>query len=209
MFFAYRIFLFSRKYIILVTAWLASIVRLVWAIICSVYVSKAGSIAQFSNKYGWILDVLLGMHVVVDTLIAAATFTTLSQKRTKFGMSVACGNSYLDHHTNSALKEHLVLLINWCCMPWVSIASVMKKEIRTVLMTMLYRVWLDHKVLRIVYPLWKPVTDARHRYPACSLQWCWLWYVHKLTLSRRADYCTSEWLCHTNVSREVCIKLSW
>lgn len=88
MFFAYRIFLFSHRSFIPVLSWVLSIIRLGWAIVCAVYLSRAGSMSVFSDKYGWVLDALLGLHVVVDTLIAACRFSTLSGRKTDFGTCV-------------------------------------------------------------------------------------------------------------------------
>ena len=86
MFFAYRVFLLSRNWLIPAIAWLSSSIRFGWAVVCAVYLRKSGSVSQFSVDYGWMLDVLLSLHVAVDTLISGATFATLSEKQPGFGV---------------------------------------------------------------------------------------------------------------------------
>lgn len=80
-FFAWRVHVVSRQWIVPVIAWTGSALRLALAVVITYDMSQAGTLAAFDAKHGWIVDFVLGVHASVDLLNTAAMFTTLAARR--------------------------------------------------------------------------------------------------------------------------------
>ncbi|KAJ7134455.1 hypothetical protein C8R44DRAFT_770513 [Mycena epipterygia] len=83
MFFAYRIRMFSDSWPVTLVAWLGSLLQLACTIGVTI-LSGQVSVAEFGARYGWIVEALLIINFIVDTINTSALTYYLQRGRTGF-----------------------------------------------------------------------------------------------------------------------------
>lgn len=83
MFFAYRIQTFSKSWPVTLVSWLGSLLQLACTIGVTV-LSGEVSVAEFGVRYGWIVESLLIINLIVDIINTSALSYYLNRGRTGF-----------------------------------------------------------------------------------------------------------------------------
>ncbi|KAJ7234415.1 hypothetical protein C8J57DRAFT_1479939 [Mycena rebaudengoi] len=83
MFFAYRIRMISTSWPVTLVSWAGSLLQLVFSVVITV-VSPSVSVAEFTIKYGWVVQALLIVNLVVDIINTSALTFYLNRGRTGF-----------------------------------------------------------------------------------------------------------------------------
>jgi hypothetical protein len=89
MFFAYRIRMISTSWPVTLVSWAGSLLQLVFSVVITV-VSPSVSVAEFTIKYGWVVQALLIVNLVVDIINTSALTFYLNRGRTGFKGYVFC-----------------------------------------------------------------------------------------------------------------------
>lgn len=105
-FFAGRVYMFSRSMLIPIMSWFLCWVRFSFNLASTILGFRAASLEGFMSQYDWMFTVILTMSAVIDLMLAIALSYSLSQHKEK-GMPVGSGR-VLDNLIKWSIRNGLM-----------------------------------------------------------------------------------------------------